>query len=736
MSRGAWTAEPDPPPAVPGASEPPIGLVKPLRGLACAVIHPPLCFRRAPCGFGGRKPPPERFEQFRLFRFPTGPDLARAFPDFLLAPQVPMVVRGSKRDAMSTESIKAQARRYERDEKWTRALELYLQVLEAQEGEDETEIGLYNRVGDLQIRLGDVDAAVVSYQQAIDLYAEAELTNNAIAICRKVIRNAPGRAFPYLRLGRIQAGQGFVVDARESFLRYAEKQERDGETEKALRALMEFVELVPDEIETRLFVAEQLASRGRKDEAADHLSTACRIAMEKGEEEKSAAIADRLRELVPDRSVPAPEWDESEPDPEPELGADLEGFESTALMDEAPPEDAAEGVVDLESKADATGFAEFSDISLELNGIEDEEFPSASGTDEAEPTPESSSLPSFDLEEDDGGDGTADLPLLADSETASLDEENGDESEPLPTFDLEDVTAEPEEEALARAEIEEWRAQGVALLSGGERHKGRELLEQAHRAFAEQGDPERAIQVVQTLLTDRPGHPELLQRLVEYAHQSKDRDLLVDALFDLAERLAEADEPGKSVATFRQILKLDPHHDGAREALSKSPPGRAGEGSDGSARWVVPKEASTGDEEADFARMLSLFKDQVTKNLSPEDSTTHYDLGMVYLEMGLFEEAIEEFRLSLRARPRNLAAFEVLGQCFLELGNPEEAIEILHEGVELPVGVEDDRVGIYYFLGRAHEEIRNTRAAIEFYEKVFSLDINFRDLTERLRSLR
>ena len=42
----------------------------------------------------------------------------------------------------------------------------------------------------------------------------------------------------------------------------------------------------------------------------------------------------------------------------------------------------------------------------------------------------------------------------------------------------------------------------------------------------------------------------------------------------------------------------------------------------------------------------------------------------------------------------------------------------------------------YYYLGLAHETIGNTEAAVEFYDKVFAIDINFADVTERLRGLR
>ena len=52
------------------------------------------------------------------------------------------------------------------------------------------------------------------------------------------------------------------------------------------------------------------------------------------------------------------------------------------------------------------------------------------------------------------------------------------------------------------------------------------------------------------------------------------------------------------------------------------------------------------------------------------------------------------------------------------------------------VEIEDELMGIYYYLAKAHEALGNTDSAIEFYDRVFTLDINFADVTERLRALR
>jgi len=85
-----------------------------------------------------------------------------------------------------------------------------------------------------------------------------------------------------------------------------------------------------------------------------------------------------------------------------------------------------------------------------------------------------------------------------------------------------------------------------------------------------------------------------------------------------------------------------------------------------STRFVVPYEEPTGDDQADFERMLVQFKEKVSENIETSDVTAHYDLGTAYMEMGLLDEAIGEFQMVLRGTSDHLATYEMLGQTFLQ----------------------------------------------------------------------
>jgi tetratricopeptide (TPR) repeat protein len=751
---------------------------------------------------------------------------------------------------MKIDKLKAKAREHEQGEEWSEAMALYSQALERAEADGEPEIALYNRIGDLQVRMGDLQGAVENYETAIDLYLDADLANNALAVCRKLERNAPGRAAVRLRMGQIRARQGFVVDARRDFLEYAELQVAQADVEEALRALEEFSRLVPDDAETRVFLADLLVTLERSDEAVTHLQAAARYLQDAGDVEGAEQLRTRILELDPEAD---PEGGDAFPSPEAESRAEagagdsadsgLPGFETTALpgfeadavslpgdqssvredapgldhgvvqpvedheSGRSPQADPLEGITfdlgedaspddDTSKVSDADGEDQDSQALVDSGPMDPETFADPGMVDsDALTDPDSREGPEFDLSED----GLTDADELPSGDTSGQEElpvlEDDKALDPLPTLDdpepslpspssagptesslhhraEEELTPEtllPDEgdaETVPASSVAEtlntlrervtedpsdaagWRDLGSVLLEKGMDEEARIALTRAHRTYADNGDPEKAMRVVRDLIFQDPDEVAHYKRLVEYAHRTEDRALLVPAFLELAEALERTGAGRKAEVVYGQVLALDPRNPRAQRALASEPKDDAqeefvdlggmvlDEPGPRTFRWKVADAEPSGDEEADFARMLSQFKERVARDLPSDDVTARYDLGAAYKEMGLLDEAATEFQQVVRARPNHLGAFEMLGQCFLEKGQPEVSIRSLSRALDAGYQVEDELLGIYYYLAKAYEEVGNPKSAREFYERVFSLDINFKDVTERLRELR
>jgi len=150
---------------------------------------------------------------------------------------------------------------------------------------------------------------------------------------------------------------------------------------------------------------------------------------------------------------------------------------------------------------------------------------------------------------------------------------------------------------------------------------------------------------------------------------------------------------------------------------------------------VVDEERQTGDEAADFADMLRKFKQGIAENVAEEDHDSHYDLGVAYKEMGLLDEAIAEFQKSLRGPEHRVRTYEALGQCFLEKQQLQVAATILGRALNEPGVTDDQLVGVLYLLGYASEALMQWDAAVGYYQRVFAVDIRFRDAAQRLAAL-
>jgi tetratricopeptide (TPR) repeat protein len=181
-----------------------------------------------------------------------------------------------------------------------KAIAVYAELLAEMEKEPEQlDVALYNRVGDLLTKQGNVSSAIDYYEKAVDHYAEGGFFNNAIALCNKILRTTPGRSSIYYKLGKISAHKGFKADAKQNFLEYADRMQKAGKMDEAFRALTEFADLCPDQTDIRLMLSEQLLKAGKKDPAIEQLQVLHAQFHGEGRDSEAEATAQRLHAIDP-----------------------------------------------------------------------------------------------------------------------------------------------------------------------------------------------------------------------------------------------------------------------------------------------------------------------------------------------------------------------------------------------------------------------------------------------------
>jgi tetratricopeptide (TPR) repeat protein len=124
-----------------------------------------------------------------------------------------------------------------------------------------------------------------------------------------------------------------------------------------------------------------------------------------------------------------------------------------------------------------------------------------------------------------------------------------------------------------------------------------------------------------------------------------------------------------------------------------------------------------------------------------DDYETHYNLGLAYQEMDLFEEALEEFQLAVSlvapgdGTSRYLQCCNLLGQCFLNRGVPQLAVTWFNKGLNTPGASEDERQALRFDLAAAYEQAGDLERAIDIFTEVYGINVSYRGVNERLRVL-
>ena len=124
------------------------------------------------------------------------------------------------------------------------------------------------------------------------------------------------------------------------------------------------------------------------------------------------------------------------------------------------------------------------------------------------------------------------------------------------------------------------------------------------------------------------------------------------------------------------------------------------------------------------------------------DYETHYQMATAYHEMGLMEDAIREFQDAINiAKPddgtrRFFQCSNLLGHCFMQKTMPNLALMWYRRGLETVGLSEEEKQALYYEIGNAYEIGEEKEKAIEYFEKIYAENIDYRDVGKRLKQLR
>ena len=166
------------------------------------------------------------------------------------------------------QNIRKRALELVRQQDWPNAIKEYRRLVEL----DQNNPNVHNELADLYLRTNQKNEAFESFMLAIDEYTRVGLFNNAVAVCKKVIRVLPARVEVLNKLGLIRMKQGLAKEAESYYLAFLEKA-AGGSFESAafLKLAGAIAEEMPNSPPVLQKLAQCLLGYRLNDEAADVL---------------------------------------------------------------------------------------------------------------------------------------------------------------------------------------------------------------------------------------------------------------------------------------------------------------------------------------------------------------------------------------------------------------------------------------------------------------------------------
>ncbi len=124
-----------------------------------------------------------------------------------------------------------------------------------------------------------------------------------------------------------------------------------------------------------------------------------------------------------------------------------------------------------------------------------------------------------------------------------------------------------------------------------------------------------------------------------------------------------------------------------------------------------------------------------------DDFDTVFHTAVAYKEMGLLEDSIRGFQDAVnRVRPddgtrRFFQSCILLGHCFMDKGMPNLAIMWYKRSQETPGLTTDENQAMLYEIGNAYDVAGDQMSAVEYFEQIYALDVDYRDVSRRLTEL-
>jgi pilus assembly protein FimV len=198
--------------------------------------------------------------------------------------------------AFNKEKVMDAARKFVDKGQIDKAVKEYLRIVH----EDPKDVRVWLKIGDLYAKKGSKQDAIETYLKVARFYHEQGFFLKAVAVYKQILKLDPRLVDVILKLAELYRQLGLMSDAMQHFESVAAHFHREGNTKEALATVKKLVDLDPENIATRIKLAELYSKEGLVEDAASEFTIACDQLRRQGRQDDFIKVAERLLWHKPD----------------------------------------------------------------------------------------------------------------------------------------------------------------------------------------------------------------------------------------------------------------------------------------------------------------------------------------------------------------------------------------------------------------------------------------------------
>jgi len=160
--------------------------------------------------------------------------------------------------------------------------------------EDPKDVRTLLKIGDLHTKKGDRAQAASTYMRVAQFYSEQGFYLKAVAVYKQILRVDQNITDVHLKLAELYHQLGLISDAMNQFQQVVAHYESKGQIQDSLLVLRKMVELDPDNIASRIKLAELCSSQGMLADAVREFDSAADYLKQQARTDDYVKVAERL----------------------------------------------------------------------------------------------------------------------------------------------------------------------------------------------------------------------------------------------------------------------------------------------------------------------------------------------------------------------------------------------------------------------------------------------------------